>query len=217
MHFLLFPTSSYLPLLTTHNFLFMQGKPAHLKPRGSEPENAQPQVECLLCSRELLFPSPDEHRGSSSSEDELHATKGKENVPRDFQLFTELWKQILAIRKASCHCSPWCHSTTQQMKTGVSVLLPKLPARITAGGEQVSSISLWQTPCFGCICLLVPTYTPKCPLKWVQTEGVIRRLWSHVSRHFRGPSGLFCSVWEKLLVIFYHWLCYMHSPSRESI
>lgn len=77
MHFLLFLTSSYLPMLTTHNSLFMQGEPARLDLGGSAPELAQPQVELLLCSRELLFPSPDEHRGSSSSEDELCATKGK--------------------------------------------------------------------------------------------------------------------------------------------
>lgn len=77
MHFLLFSPSSYLPLLTTHNSLFMQGKPAHLQLRGSVPEPARPRVECLLCSRDLLFPSPDEHRSSSSSEDELPATKGK--------------------------------------------------------------------------------------------------------------------------------------------
>lgn len=41
------------------------------------PEPGQPQVERLLCSRELLFQSPDEHRGSAYSEDELHATKKK--------------------------------------------------------------------------------------------------------------------------------------------
>lgn len=64
----------------------MQGKPAHFKLRGSVPEPAQPQVECLLYSRELLFPSPDEHKGSSSSEDELSATKGKKNVTWYFQL-----------------------------------------------------------------------------------------------------------------------------------
>lgn len=79
MHFLLFSNNSYLPLLVTQQSLFMQGKHAYLRLCGSMPDPGQPQVERLLCSRELRFQSPEEHRGSSYSEDELHATK-KKNV-----------------------------------------------------------------------------------------------------------------------------------------
>lgn len=51
------------------------------------PEPGQLQVEPLLCSRELLFQSPGEHRGSAYSEDELHVTK-KRNVTQYCQLTT---------------------------------------------------------------------------------------------------------------------------------
>ena len=73
MHFLLFSNNSYLPLLATHKSLFMQGKHAYLRLRGSMPEPGEPQVEHLLCSRELLFQSPGGHRDSSDSDEELHA------------------------------------------------------------------------------------------------------------------------------------------------
>lgn len=57
----------------------MQGQRTYLRLRGSMPEPGQPQVERLLCSRDLLFHSPDEHRDCPYCEDELHATK-KNNV-----------------------------------------------------------------------------------------------------------------------------------------
>lgn len=55
MHFLLFSNDNYLPLLEIHKSFFMQCKHVYLKLHGLVPEPGQPQVECLLCSRELMF------------------------------------------------------------------------------------------------------------------------------------------------------------------
>lgn len=227
MHFLLFSPSSYLPLLTTHNSLFMQGKPAHLQLRGSVPEPARPRVECLLCSRDLLFPSPDEHRSSSSSEDELPATKGKKNVMWYFQL-RAVYRALKADRghmkgfmlpltpvsqhhsanENRCFCAiaqapgqdhSWWIASFHHFTLANSLVLMHMLA--------CANVSSKKSPEMG----TNPGSDQKVVVSCEQS------LWG--SKWF----VLLCvrqRVLPKVvaaLLIFYHWLCYTHSPSRGFI